>query len=901
MSASLQSMSREKFSQIVDTLAQVDKPLLATNTQPKQASPAETLPRQNASSFEKKLVIINEIDENSLPSFIDQCLQNKRVDLTLLLLEVKRMMYAQKVEENKWDLKLLAALAAKKVIKSKSLTELQSLPRDIQERFLHALTLTPENFGIIFRWLEQLNKPVTLADGSKKRTQQPVDLSREQYASLGSVACRMHYTFESVHELVKQLEHFSGYNGKIKIELARWLILSRASELSNFNRFRLGWLLACNEQMDEVREVLFELLVTLLSRLHAGQLGTIPPCFCNFEGDIVGWKTRLKILYEIVQRIKNKTITLKELLEARIKDYTPDSCLFSNDYILRAIDARRSMLSKHGQRGKVTDGYKKTIDFLAKLLSSRGKMPVEDPLKKDEKLFGVLELLRFLCFSKIDVPCLFKDEQDLMRKKALNEKFVQCATNLEQESKSIEDFRTAMLMLLEEGADINAQDKKGDTVLHHAIRQKCHVRLSFLICLRNEEENIVLDFHRPNNAGITPAMELRRSTLQMSSFSMFDRLAKQCGVTFSREQLMPLVKTELYPTYDAVMASSQIHRILKIDDNEGRLRYRAACWYMNDEHSPLNLYECIELGWLLALKETKQERIDAILDELKQKLERTKPYIIDERQLPQVFSCTQDLSALYKLVKGLQEGTIALSSAFDGSAPEYKPSGVEPQFFAVPLSPVLLTKLLRYSGCYKRCLNHRKYNERLTETLLAKAHSMSDANETDIKHQNAWELCMLIAQGADINAQDISGNTVIHYCILRDNDLALNLLVDLFKECIDLTLVNSAHCTPLHLAARYKHSEYLRPLLDQIDPINEELPTNVNQIPVNAGAVDKNGYKALHYVLMNGSSNFALTRKLYELATAECTCSEVACQSAFQKLLENIRKVHEGGYNGIGV
>jgi ankyrin repeat protein len=175
-------------------------------------------------------------------------------------------------------------------------------------------------------------------------------------------------------------------------------------------------------------------------------------------------------------------------------------------------------------------------------------------------------------------------------------------------------------------------------------------------------------------------------------------------------------------------------------------------------------------------------------------------------------------------------------------------SATQPQ--SEPHPPTLhahaLTPLFDSPRSHARTQNG--HNEVLQYFLSKNAsHEHKSFDELSALHHAAngsHEQCVLtlIAEGADCNAQDKSGNTPLHIAASRG---VLNIVVRLLDAGAEPSAANIAGATPLHRAAVFGQIAIVKKLMTQ---------TNVDAV-----AVDVNGDTALHYAAACGFAGVITT------------------------------------------
>ena len=108
-----------------------------------------------------------------------------------------------------------------------------------------------------------------------------------------------------------------------------------------------------------------------------------------------------------------------------------------------------------------------------------------------------------------------------------------------------------------------------------------------------------------------------------------------------------------------------------------------------------------------------------------------------------------------------------------------------------------------------------------------------------VANDNNAEVERLIKAGANLDAQDINGNTALHLAVLDNNS---NIIIKLLKEGADVNAKDINGSTALHLAAKSGH----------IEAVNK-----LKEAGANLDAQDINGNIALHLAVLGNHSEIA--------------------------------------------
>ena len=365
--------------------------------------------------------------------------------------------------------------------------------------------------------------------------------------------------------------------------------------------------------------------------------------------------------------------------------------------------------------------------------------------------------------------------------------------------------------------------------------------------------------------------------ITLSNLKQYRTIASSTGKDFTRDQLKQAAECLTCKFYT-------IEKILSFDEQNGKLRFRLVSRHLVGP-SRFCLADRIRLAWLLALQESSQQRVDAILTDLPalaigratQNLStqnKAAPVETESRSvLPSVFNGQKDLRPLFETVKAIKTGATTAVSALGTTMSSYQ-----------------LVELLNFSNClYERVDTSRK-NSAATARLLALVsgqtacsvfHGMPAGKKDDVM-KLLDDVCLCILEGADLNEQDAQGNTALHYAILYDMRPLYDLLCLFFKD-ITMSKKNKNGSTPLHLACQSSVGLYGRSLLDRAPE---------RKLAINT--VDAAGHKALHYALIGEPEIVAVCAnsfcmRLYKKGDCrQCGCTDPVCLTRLGKIRDLI-------------
>ncbi len=754
----------------------------------------------------------------------------------------------------------LTKLASQALLARHTVLELRKkLGANLQIEVLQQIPLTARSFPALYEWVESLNDQI-----SHEQIQTAyAEFSASQYASLGAVALFMQGTSGSRKVLGKVLQSLPGQQGKVKLELLRWFLNSPESKLTSAKRFKLGWLLALASESALEREAIFdELALFMLQHRQEFNGFDLPECFVPEScKDALHFKARLCLLYALIQRLK-KGEEIDDILMVCASAAEAYSARFLEDTLVAQIDGVRRKIEKQGL-ARVSE----ELNFAIGLIGKNGTPQLLDKIA-DVPLFGkfarLSSLLQFLDFSEMPLlQVLPKRECSIERKAALDKAFNEVVANIvltrgegyesDSDGESEATDLALLLNLVIKGADVNAQDAAGNTMAHLAFKEPCgRLLIFYMSCL--SKHGYVFDMNRENDKNETPLLLMHGPQLKIKDINLkyLRRLARATGVEFSRDQLAKA-------SFLLFKQKWGVEKILKMDEQDGKLRFRTVARVLNAGEGVYTITERIRWAWLLALMETKEQRIQSILADLAPLISRCTHdkmgRLFHGGQLvhvPLLLYSQKNLKELLDTIKQLKEGTLLLPEA------------------ACQGDLCALIELLIFSRCFLQCLYRTEVTHELNAELLAGARAMENDGST------IDDLIKCIIRGADIKSQDKTRNTVLHYAVLWGKKPVFKKLLELFGPLclISPSIKNDSGSTLLHLAAQRDTSEFVRLLLEVY--IAEQLDIL---------AKDKNGHPALHYMLMKGWGDYSTTRKLYEKGgCVGCGCGETLCLLELSKV-----------------
>ncbi len=189
--------------------------------------------------------------------------------------------------------------------------------------------------------------------------------------------------------------------------------------------------------------------------------------------------------------------------------------------------------------------------------------------------------------------------------------------NLPEDEDEDEDGQDedAVLAEIVHGCDINAQNMDGDTFAHLVFRKNMTLFVNFFASLYPAVEvNLAL----PNKKGERAISYLCTVPFNVDNQKALRHFARMAGVDFSREQLK-----SVGPVLGPIMSRTHNHdreaiteAVLELDEQQGKMRFRVAAWYIQNRESSFGTAARIILGWRLALRETSEERVNAIFSQI---------------------------------------------------------------------------------------------------------------------------------------------------------------------------------------------------------------------------------------------------------------------------------------------
>jgi len=752
---------------------------------------------------------------------------------------------------------LVARAVAQRVRKINNARTLKILPLELRELVLQSKQLTESTFSLLDEWLNELRDEVIPKDGKQDFSDKPYvhipDFSAEQYVHLIWIA--RHIRLKKPHSKAMAGELRQIRDDKVRFTVLRCLI--RASGLKLKTRAKLAVTMALAEKNEWRERILEELAIQIELKFDPIFLTKF---FFKFPPDasrVFFTKAFLINICEVIDQLKNSPQGLLKFIENR--DYRCSA--FSTDVIELLIYAIRGSLAKNEVSADA-------VKMLAQLLRAND-LPNKAEVwhwHAHEMIFDIEDIIEFLIFLKKPISDEIKCSK--MHTEGTN-------------AKKLHDFfckDTASFCLeLLNGADINAQNSKGDTPAHVALRKKNFklilllARLNYLgfkvdmNCVNKQKETPVqllqsIQFVKKmeetpidplqsvkfaNKKKKTPVnpLESVKPVSVLSPLNMsVTAFAGSTNVALSQEQIDSLANG-----MPDVAASAWLEKGDFIS-KQSQVRPRLIKMILNSQKSQESLTDLLKRAWVFALKEKNGE----IRDQLLEPLEQIACQIKEKGSLPTLLRNQQKLKELFYFVYEVTEGKKNILADL--------PEG--------ELFPLI--ELLEYLGCFNSVFERINISEDLTCKLLYEASTMGQESS------EVYHFISLILNGADLNECDDAGNSLFHYTILRGNfKLFKELLRIFFLNIRILDKKNAQGETALILAAQRETKEcpYTRLLLEKYADRSH------------CKGNDNRKCNALHYLLANGWATDPYFIEQYKLKILnDCPCQEASCQARLENL-----------------
>lgn len=751
---------------------------------------------------DKRAEEINKLDNASFAQLIRVLYEFNLFGLldTSLKVYAEKFMPVQNRVKRQTSVKTLTELASSYIADHYDEFDFDALPLLLQYGVLRKIPLTTKNYRFLYTWIEKLNaqhqeQAEREALFKNRRLPSPLILSGHQYASLDAVADWMQEVHRRPKKILAGINSLSGpvtgQAARMRLELIRRILRAEDSPLSKAQRFKIAWRSAVHEA--SIHSDLFdELAYFLLNNPFCDAKDA--PCFflrLPTNADFFWIKLLVSHLHGVVKSLKRGEVPGH-----------PSSLLCGDppvleSFLLSCIDDIHQELQQiplhlsHRLKGKINPAaLKKKIDFLTSIMSAKKsfdalvwhsyKKSLQAHLEQSVRGIEVTSEVffagpnlpyRVACIGLAQfsqVPLCLKIEEP--KKQELNQKFQnaikQVIADLADAGFELDSctgglaylLRCRLISLLTEGAELMSGDEKGDTVAHKAFASNNRLLISFLAFVA-EYGLGKIDMHRKNNEGLTPLMIMH--TLDPQSSYELRELALIAKASKEPPQFSDGERGRL----DALTASFADNLTIEEIVRDKIMGYDIAFWHIFSPYRGAT-YK-VRLAWLLALKETNELHVRKLLGALSISLDTRK----NNPEIPVLFYITENLVDLCTTVKQLQNGSLSLRKAADR------------------IPALHLLRLLKFSGCLWQCL----YSQEPDETYVHKLVTISRLHE----------VCDCIARGADVNYQDKSGNSLMHYAVANGNEELITLLLDLFGEKIKMDVKNAQGNTPLLLAAQH--------------------------------------------------------------------------------------------------
>ncbi len=396
--------------------------------------------------------------------------------------------------------------------------------------------------------------------------------------------------------------------------------------------------------------------------------------------------------------------------------------------------------------------------------------------------------------------------------------------------------------------DVNAQNIDGDTFAHLVFRKNRHFFVNFLATLYPAVEvNLAI----PNKKGERAISYLHTLPFTEKHQKALRHFARVTGIDFPREQLKiigpilgPLISRENNHDREAT-----IDTVLKLDEQQGKVRFRIAAWCIQSRESSFGVAHRIILGWRLALKETSEERVNGIFNEIELlKKENTQMKLEIPRLL---LGSTQQLNELRLYIRSL---------IVEGNRMRMSDSLINNDL-KVALDVLELLSLevndLRSLACFS-------FDEETKAALSRRLIEVCSAGGPETEKQ----VVELLIEGAEQNGFNDNGVTAILSAAIRSESSLITLLSKMNRFF-------PAKFSPQAFQLLAKNCSY--GLLKELFRI-----WDLRKVK------DTSGLPFIHYVFQRSDIQIG------NLASTEvCTCEAIACKELRRKLQEDERKVQE--------
>lgn len=752
------------------------------------------------------------------------------------------------------------------------LTNPQLFPELCQKKVIKHIPLNKNNFPQIYAWLKKLLERQNPAE----KNPELANFSRAQYASLEAIAAALKEKHRTSRAITRELCALDDKQGMVKLALLRCLLRSPEREHSYAKLTRVAWLMALEEKDPIMRDKIFEELAYCLSKnsppktagrehLSSGiplilfDIGTEPHPLVVIKG-------RLHFLYHCLQHLlklrdASFLFTGVGLGLLRFSNFCNS---ISEDFLLSLIDKIRSTGMEETRLLIELIRVNEALgDFRSNFIGVFSSFTAEDFL-------GFASFLHLRLFQE---PTL-TDEQ----KKALNTQFAQHVLQIMAEGSTDESIGTLCTLLMQ-GADINTEVTEGNTLAHLAplAPDARLMRYLTLFCLLGA----TIDMKRANNKGVTPEWLLQSAGIVSERTVRQDIVFSEILYAFANATNCELLPQQFAPYITWIKGTINTREMLQSGMAAGQqapnlLFYRTLArrfkrnlfgfkhnqllftyiqGYLRSITDLSDIKNRIQSAWRIALKDPHEGRVAQLLESIDTILchiVRTSSGTFYkgrkiEDTLPVLLCNKQSVKELFYLVRNLRQGKMVMAEALD------------------KMGPIPLLELLQFSECLTTCLHRIEVKEALTEELLEKAPTMS-------QEEAAVDIFVgLILKGADLNAPDDTGNSFIHYTIMRGNIVLFQALLHWLAPLIEFSKKNKNGDTPLLVAAQHDTEEapFARMLLRQRLHHTQQLEEK---------AINKLKHGVLHYLLARKRADDPYYSTLYKGGRlCDCPCKEEKC------------------------